>query len=252
MFRSAAVCLLASVAIYFLFSSTALFKGVCSTWNATAAERAEVRRLQQLPCGHCINVSHAPSISSISCEQFTELYAKTGRPLILKDALSSSSLINVSLSDALSYFQKVYQTSDQSGKTDDYFNEFRNVMDGYKAAAVYKPEDIFESANVETLLSTAWYLNWRLFNEEFLENKESLVPTPYCFSSWSYPHLDNIEFFFANPKDNDVMTSFGRHVDNTESSGTWHAQLVGTKIWQVWPPLECEEVCEPMNITVKV
>lgn len=253
MWKSAAVVLFAAVVLSSLLYGTTLIFGVCSSWNATLEERSEAQRFQTLRCGHCMNLSQAPTVSSISCEQFTELYAKTGRPLIVTDALPTSALKGMSLSEAVSYIKDIYLRSVISGKEDEFFNEFRNVLDGnYDQEHFRKTEDVFVYASIENVTSTAWYFNWRSFNDEFVANRHVLVPTPYCFSSWSYPEMDMLEFFFANPREDRPITSFGRHVDTPESSGTWHAQLAGVKVWELWPPIQCNEVCKPINVTTKV
>jgi hypothetical protein len=241
--------ILSGVFLSLLFYGLRILAGVCSPWNATAEERIEADRFQSSLCGHCMNLSHVTSVSAISCEQFTEVYARTGRPLIVRDAIPSSILKDLSLAEVLAYFNSLYLKSAASETVHKYFTEFRSVVDGI--TEIREAGDIFGPAQKDNLTSLPWYFNWRVFSEEFLERKESLVPTPYCFSPWAYPGDDHVEFFFAHPKEKSI-SSFVRHVDTTEASGTWHAQLAGLKMWELWPPIECEGVCKPINVTVKV
>ena len=247
---TSAIVLVSGVFLSSLFYGTRIFSGVCSPWNATEEQIIEAERFQSSICGHCVNLSHVTAVSAISCEQFTELYAKTGRPLIVRDAIPSSILKDVSLSESLAYLKSLYLQSVVSDTSHEYFNEFRNVKDG-GSEEFQMVENVFAHAQ-KNLTSLPWYFNWRVLNSEFVEKEEELVPTPYCFSSWSYPGLDQLEFFFANPEENRSISSFVRHVDVTETSGTWHAQLNGIKVWELWPPIDCEEVCKPINVTVKV
>jgi hypothetical protein len=40
-------------------------------------------------------------------------------------------------------------------------------------------------------------------------------------------------------------------MDNVERP-SWQAQLSGRKTWSIYPPPECESVCEPMlNVTIE-
>lgn len=186
-------------------------------------------------CAICRDISQVDVVDHISPADFTALYAYSGRPLVVKDALSEWDAPGAF---SYAFFQRLYAVDKIAGRWRaaqrcqffPYRTGFRNL------------EQALSMSHNRT--QQPWYFGWSNCDSEAGDVLRGFYSRPYFL-----PPLSE-----SSPTDWIFMGTSGlgahMHVDHV-GLASWQAQIAGEKLWSLQPPPECFYQCQPMAIVVQ-
>lgn len=207
-------------------------------------------------CRFCRGVKEALRLQNVSPDEFEDSYAYSGGPVIVTDATSNWTALEVSSTGRIShfypfsishfqifdywYFRDIYQNSTQKWKIANcqffpYKSGFKSLFDAFRM-------DDRRAAYMEG--TEPWYFGWSNCNSEIVKIFREHYGRPYFLPPTSENHAGDWIFM--------GWPGFGAHmhVDNVRLP-SWQAQLKGTKKWILAPPPECYYECESFEVVVQ-
>ncbi|GAV01979.1 hypothetical protein RvY_12601 [Ramazzottius varieornatus] len=206
--------------------------------DSTCAVRAHPRwgELFRPPveCSYCADIKAVDSVDRISVEEFTDKYAYTSRPVVVRNAMKGW---NASKVFDFEFFRHLYlerfpgsvDVLDEHCQFFGYQTEFRSLKELLTMSAQRFQE--------------MWYVGWSNCDVSVADvlRQHYSRPTFLPLGSQS-SRLDWI--FMGRPGYGANM-----HVDNV-GRPSWQAQIRGSKMWTIEPPRECYLTCQPLSVTV--
>ncbi|KAG5865397.1 hypothetical protein JTB14_010845 [Gonioctena quinquepunctata] len=188
-------------------------------------------------CDFCENVTNVDELQNISPRDFHMEYAKTGRPVIIKDGMRDWS---ASTMFTFEFFKNLYETTEEktSRKGCQFFpykTEFKSLREVFAMS---------ESRANLVAGEKPWYVGWSNCIDKAGKILRKYYSKPYFLGNYS----ENIALswiFMGGPGNGAQM-----HVDNVLYT-SWQAQLKGKKIWKLVPPPECHNICQTIDILVE-
>ncbi|CAL8070830.1 unnamed protein product [Orchesella dallaii] len=184
-------------------------------------------------CDICHNINSVDRVNEISPLEFERLYAYTGRPVIITDAMS-----NWTAQDAFSFefFQDIYTEGSRSLEHlgEDclffpYVTEFRSLA------------EVFNMSKERS--KRRWYIGWSNCDAETSHILRQHYQRPYFLPETAEStHADWI--FMGTPGRGAHM-----HIDHVINP-SWQGQIKGFKRWHLQPPPECFYECQSFHVDV--
>ena len=103
-------------------------------------------------CSMCQELESVPRIDNISKKEFIEIYAYSGRPIVVTDAISNWSALELF---NFSYFKKLYEETKESYQINEdcqffpYRTDFKSLKDAFNM-----------TVNRSLLQEDSWYFGW--------------------------------------------------------------------------------------------
>lgn len=190
-------------------------------------------------CGFCQNVSQVDVVTGISKEEFEQLYAYTGVPVIVADGTANWTAPQVF---SFEFFKEIYKkgsTALENHSKNCQFFPYKTAFRGL--AEVMQMSE--ERARMEDG-SAPWYVGWSNCDFAAANLLRKHYERPYFLPRLSESSKTDW-IFMGSP-------GYGAHlhIDNV-GHPSWQAQITGTKRWTLEPPPECYFQC-PLSVQVTV
>lgn len=189
-------------------------------------------------CEMCRTLKGAAVEQNISSETFSEKYAYSGTPVLVKEAIINWTAMSVF---SFKYFQNLYRETEGSLATVEemcqffpYKTEFLTLGHALNMSderASFQPGE------------QPWYIGWSNCHDGVQMELRKHYQQPYFLP----PDSESVDvdwIFMGGPG-----PGAGVHLDYVERP-SWQAQILGRKTWQLLPPPECEAICTGFNVTV--
>ncbi|XP_073998805.1 uncharacterized protein isoform X2 [Rhodnius prolixus] len=198
----------------------------CTVWMpdiVTSALRPPVN------CDMCREIESIDRVANITPKQFEELYAFSGRPVVIEDAMTNWSAPKVF---SFEFFKELYADS----KTQENCQFFPYQTEFVSLAHV------FEMSEERAKLSDG-AKPWSNCDDRVGRVLRRHYDRPYFLPETS--ENKNVDWIFMG------SPGYGAHmhVDNVNNP-SWQAQLVGAKKWSLQPPPECIYECKSHEVVI--
>lgn len=190
-------------------------------------------------CEFCMNLTHIDRVSNLTPSLFEELYAYSGRPVVVVDGAKNWT---APATFSFEFFKGIYGDDSPAleGKGYNcqffpYQTEFLNLAEVFQM----DPERIKNSDH-----SKPWYIGWSNCDFSVANILRKHYSKPY-FLPRSSESSKTDWIFMGTPGYGAHM-----HVDNV-GNPSWQAQVTGYKKWSLMPPPECYFDCKQLlEVTV--
>lgn len=188
-------------------------------------------------CNFCSNITEPIVLPNITRKQF-EVYTYSSRPIIIRGAFLHWPAMK---KFSWQYFKELYASIDESYKSVDEECQFLHFKSDFISIL-----DVFlmSDSRVENLPGQkSWYVGWGNCHPTILQEMRQYYPKPHFLpEDAEIPHK---EYVFMGYDDGATM-----HLDFINRL-MWQAQLQGSKIWNLLPPPECQNICKPVKFHVQ-
>lgn len=190
-------------------------------------------------CSFCVNVTEVKTVYNISQDEFEELYAYTGVPVIIGDGT-----VNWTAPDHFSFefFQEIYKEGSQALE-----NQERNCQYFPYKTSFQRLGEVMSMSRERARMedgSEPWYIGWSNCDFSAANTLRSHYKRPYFLPKLSESSRTDW-MFMGSP-------GYGAnlHIDHV-GNPSWQAQITGTKRWTLEPPPECYFTCaDRIEVTV--
>lgn len=189
-------------------------------------------------CSFCSNVT-GPIIllPNVTRKEF-EPYAYSSQPMIVREAFLHWPAME---KFSWQFFKELYADVEESYKSVDEECQFLHFKSDFISI-----RDVFSmsDARAKNLLGQkSWYVGWGNCHPTILKKMRKYYPKPHFLPvDAEIPHK---EYVFMGYDDGATM-----HLDFINRL-MWQAQLLGSKIWKLLPPPECQNICKPVQFYVR-
>ncbi|XP_023014905.2 uncharacterized protein isoform X2 [Leptinotarsa decemlineata] len=178
-------------------------------------------------CNFCSNTLEPIILSNITKNDFLP-YAYSSKPIVIKRAFLHWPAIQIF---TLEYFQNLYRKTEDSFKSVDEECQFLHFKSDFMSLRDVLSMSKERSKNSPS--EKSWYVGWGNCHPVVLEKMRKHYPKPHFLP-------DDCEI----PSKEYVFMGY-------DDGATMHAQLKGSKVWNLHPPPECESICKPFSFMVE-
>ncbi|XP_025083903.1 uncharacterized protein LOC112557950 [Pomacea canaliculata] len=193
----------------------------------------------KMDCDICRELRSVPEERNISTQIFSEKYAYSGVPVLIKDAAVNWTAMSTF---SFKFFKQLYtETEGSMEAVEDECQFFEYQTEFSSLKQVFNMSD--ERASFQQG-EKPWYVAWSNCHKGIAKTLRSHYQKPYFLpeDSESIP-TDWIFLGGSGPGAN-------MHLDEVQLP-SWQAQISGRKSWRLLPSPECYHVCSEMNVTVE-
>ncbi|XP_060552089.1 uncharacterized protein LOC132713484 [Ruditapes philippinarum] len=183
-------------------------------------------------CSFCENMTEVNTVYNISQEEFEELYAYTGVPVVVGDGTQNWTAPKYF---SFEFFKEIYKEGSQALDNQEnkcQFFPYKTSFSSLGEVMSMSPE----RAKMEDG-SEPWYIGWSNCDFSAANLLRKHYTRPYFLPKLSESSKTDW-MFMGSP-------GYGAnlHIDNV-GNPSWQAQITGTKRWTLEPPPECYYVCK--------
>ncbi|KAK0172176.1 hypothetical protein PV328_005525 [Microctonus aethiopoides] len=183
-------------------------------------------------CSMCADVQQVEKIFNVDPNEFEELYAYSGRPVVVTDATKNWKAMT---EFSYLFFKNLYLGQSANCQFFPYKTEFKNL------------QDVFNMSDNRALLKPGtdpWYVGWSNCDEQIGMTLRQYYHRPY-FLPTTAENEKTDWIFMGSPGYGAPM-----HVDDVDYP-SWQAQIKGSKLWILEPPRECHYQCNKLQVIVE-
>ncbi|XP_014674984.1 PREDICTED: uncharacterized protein LOC106815073 [Priapulus caudatus] len=189
-------------------------------------------------CGMCRNVTSVDRVSNLSPSVFEEMYAYSGRPLLVADGTQNWTAMGLFTFD---FFKNVYaedspvlENFEKNCQFFPYKTEFKNLRQVFQMS---------KERSQMTDGSKPWYIGWSNCDSSAANVLRQHYQRPYFLPVDS--ESSKTDWIFMG------VPGYGAHMHvDAVGNPSWQAQISGSKTWTLQPPPECYTECREMEVTV--
>lgn len=190
-------------------------------------------------CSFCENVTEVKTVYNISQEEFEELYAYTGVPVVVGDGTQNWT---APAYFSFEFFKEIYKEGSQALENQEKNCQFFPYKSNFRTLGEVMSMSP-ERARMEDG-SEPWYIGWSNCDFSAANTLRKHYQRPYFLPKLSESSKTDW-MFMGSP-------GYGAnlHIDHV-GNPSWQAQITGTKRWTLEPPPECYYTCaDKIEITV--
>ncbi|CAL4086453.1 unnamed protein product, partial [Meganyctiphanes norvegica] len=188
-------------------------------------------------CNMCKDVTQIDRIQAVTPIEFEEIYAYTGRPVVITDGQKNWSAREIFSFD---YFRNIYGEDspvlanwERDCQFFPYQTEFRNLGQVFNM-----------SEDRASMKAEPWYIGWSNCDSSAANLIRQHYSLPYFLPEEA--ETSKTDWIFMG------TPGYGAHlhIDHV-GNPSWQAQIRGQKLWTLEPPPECYLECTPMQVTMR-
>lgn len=188
-------------------------------------------------CSFCINVTGPIVLYNATREEFTP-YAYTSKPMVIKKAFLDWPAMKYF---DFYFFKQLYESVEGSYESVDEECQFLHFQSNFISI-----RDVFkmDEARVRNEPGQqSWYVGWGNCHPEILGEMRRFYPKPRFLPEDC--EIPSKEYVFMGYDAGATM-----HLDFINRL-MWQAQLKGSKMWNLVPSPECQQICHPFSFLVE-
>ncbi|ELT90614.1 hypothetical protein CAPTEDRAFT_101331 [Capitella teleta] len=187
-------------------------------------------------CDVCRHLKTFPIVNNITEEEFSDKYAYSAVPVLVKNAVKDWSAMETFSYD---YFKEIYtkdpgiiRSVEEECQFFPYSTEFRSLGELFQmqdARAQYESGE------------KPWYVGWSNCNHQVQEELRKHYHRPHFLPTDA--ESSAIDWIFMGGRGLGAAI----HLDSVRRP-SWQAQIQGSKTWHLVPPPECQFTCSPLKV----